>query len=99
MNYQSKSKELMLIDHDGAYNMLREKFPDTYPQLDYYAWPRVYGNTAGPFSYPGRVSGAAMSTFTLEAWSDGHNALIFCKGKVIEIKDFPSNGFNPLEYR
>lgn len=98
MNFQSKPEELMLISHDEAFRLLREKYDDTYSELSYYAWPRVYGNTAGPFSFPGRVSGQAMSTFTLEAWSDGSNVLIFCKGKVIAIKEF-NKGFNPLEYR
>ena len=55
--------------------------------LSYYCWPQVYGNTAGPFSRPGGIAGQAMTTFTMEAWHDGGRALIFCKGRKLDVVD------------
>lgn len=48
--------------------------------LTYFAWPQTFGSTTGPF--PG-IGGQAMSTFTIEAYSDGRDAVLFCKGKFI----------------
>lgn len=59
--------------------------------LEYFAWPQQFGSTTGPF---GGIGGQAISTFTLEAWSDGRNAAIFCNGrfvKVIERFEFNTN--------
>lgn len=55
--------------------------------LSYYAWPEVFGSTAGPF---GGIGGQAMSTFTLEAYAnDVGQAVIFCQGKRIrKVNDF-----------
>lgn len=53
--------------------------------LEYWAWPQVFGSTAGPF---GGVGGQAMTTFTIEAWHDGGgNAALFCGGRVLKITD------------
>jgi hypothetical protein len=38
------------------------EFPD---QIDYYAWPQVFGSTCGPRK---GIGGQAMTTFTIEAY-------------------------------
>lgn len=54
--------------------------------LRYFAWPEVYGSTAGPF---GGIGGATMTVFTLEAWVTGRFAVIFCGNKIIDVvEDF-----------
>ncbi|MBK3780167.1 hypothetical protein G3A43_07840 [Paraburkholderia aspalathi] len=56
--------------------------------LEYWAWPQVFGSTAGPFRAPGRIAGAAMTRFTIEAWHDGGGkAVLFCKGRVLKVTD------------
>ena len=56
--------------------------------LEYWAWPQVFGSTAGPFHAPGRIAGAAMTRFTIEAWHDGGGkAVLFCKGRVLKVTD------------
>lgn len=54
--------------------------PEHY--LEYFAWPQSFASTSGPF---GGIGGQAITTFTLEAWSDGRNAAIFCNGKFLKI--------------
>ena len=99
MNCQSKAGELQLISQEDATWLIHGKFGEMRYMLEYIAWPRMYGNTAGPFSYPGRISGAAMSTFTLECWTDGEYAVIFCKGKLIEVIHCTDKPFNTGDYR
>ena len=48
--------------------------------LMYFAWPQTYGSTAGPF--PG-IGGQAMSMFTIEAYWDGRDAVLYCKGRYV----------------
>lgn len=72
MNYQK-------IDFSGDQIQDASKILDApIEMLSYYAWPQTYGSTSGPF--PG-FGGQAMSTFTIEAYSDGRDAILFCKGK------------------
>ena len=53
---------------------------DTQPEyLSYYAWPQTFASTAGPF---GGIGGQAISTFTIEAWTDLKDAVLFCGGKL-----------------
>ena len=52
--------------------------------LDYYAWPQVFGSTAGPFS---GIGGQALTAFTIEAWADGNRAAIFCCGRYLGITE------------
>jgi len=48
-------------------------------ELEYWAWPQVYGSTTGPF---GGLGGQALTTFTIEAWHNGAGkAVLFCQGK------------------
>lgn len=56
----------------------------TPDSLDYWAWPQVFGSTAGPF---GGIGGQAMTTFTIEAWVCGSVAAIFCGGRVLKVVD------------
>ena len=50
--------------------------------LEYWAWPQVFGSTAGPF---GVVAGQGMTPLTLEAWHDGGGmAIIFCQGRRLK---------------
>lgn len=53
-------------------------------ELEYYAWPEGFCNTAGPFNGWG---GSSMSTFTMEAWLAPDKALVFCNGKRVRITD------------
>jgi hypothetical protein len=71
MNYPS-------IPAEKAAELLQAPVDD----LRYYAWPEVFGSTAGPF--PG-LGGASMSVFTIEAWVDEINCatLLFCNGRLI----------------
>jgi hypothetical protein len=56
--------------------------------LEYYAWPQTFGSTSGPF---GGIGGQAITTFTIEAFSDGRDAVLFCKGRKWKIV----RGFSP----
>ena len=53
----------------------------SYQDTVYYAWPQRFGSTAGPF--PG-IGGAAVSTFTMEAWVGRDSALVFCNGRIVK---------------
>lgn len=57
--------------------------------LDYYAWPQAFGSTAGPF---GGIGGQAVTSFTIEAFANGSEAVIFCRGKRLK----KVNAFEPL---
>ena len=48
-------------------------------EIMYYAWPQTFSSTTGPF---GGFGGQAISTFTIEAYSDGRDAILICNGKV-----------------
>lgn len=56
-------------------------------ELDYYAYPEIFSNTAGPFNKPGKISGQAFTQFTIEAWVVGKVAVLFCQGDVIKVVD------------
>ena len=51
-----------------------------YCDLDYFAFPETFANTAGPH---GGIGGCAMSTFTVEAYvCDGQGPTVYvCAGK------------------
>jgi hypothetical protein len=62
-----------------------ERLKSRADELEYWAWPQVFGSTAGPFV---GIGGQAMTTFTIEAWHDGGGkAALFCNGKVFKITD------------
>ena len=91
---KSRTPKLQMLSHDSAQALILEKYPEAHDYvawtdcLDYYAWPRVYGNTAGPFAREGMLAGQAMTTFTLEAWAgDGGYAVIFCQGVLLAVTD------------
>lgn len=90
MNRQSNDETLQGISMAKAQALIEEKYGESYYSLDYWAWPRVYGSTAGPF---GGVGGAAMTTFTVEAWTSGIHTVIFCKGRVLGVRE-DKDGFD-----
>lgn len=85
MNLQHVSKE-------QALQFIKSKFGEetvkgwwiTEDTLEYWAYPQVFGSTAGPF---GGIGGQAMTTFTIEAWVCGCIAVLFCGGKVLKVTD------------
>ena len=91
MNYQIKESGVSaetaakLLIEPGAPTELTGRY------LDYYAWPQVFGTTAGPF---GGIGGATMTTFTIEAFYDPARgkAVLFCGKKVLRVV----NDFKPL---
>ena len=75
------------ITKEPAMTLLGAKYPDATnhsDELEYWAWPQVFGSTTGPF---GGIGGQAMTTFTIEAWADGSHAVLFCCGKPIKVTD------------
>lgn len=73
-----------------AYEQLVEVFGKEnicYHNMEYWAYPQTFSNTAGPFNYPGRISGQAFCTFTIEAWVHGKEAVLFCNNKLIKVID------------
>lgn len=82
--HQTRIKDMHGIDEGYARTLLKAEFPTISPYyLSYFSWPQVFGNTAGPFSKPGMLAGAAMTTFQMECWTDGKHALIFSRGRVV----------------
>lgn len=79
MNYQK--------DREDPRRQKAAEVLNTQPEyLAYYAWPQVFGSTAGPF--PG-IGGQAMSTFTIEAWFDQKDAILFCGDRMwMKVEDF-----------
>lgn len=49
--------------------------------LSYYSWPQAFGSTAGPF---GGCGGQMVTTFQIDAWTDGVAAVIFCGGRCVK---------------
>ena len=84
MNYQNKPPR-EVID-------ILKKNNIQYYDLSYYAWPEIFGSTAGPC---GGIGGQAMSCFTIEAWvCDGDSPTVFtCCGMYYLDKD----RFQPLK--
>lgn len=80
MNYQKQSDNRELAAKELG-------VPESY--IDYYAWPETFASTAGPF---GGVGGQAITSFTIEAYVDGKNAVLFCKGKRLKSVD----NFEPM---
>ena len=83
-------KKDIAVTREGAYSLLKDKFPqllDIHSVHDgeYYAYPQVFGSTAGPFK--GRIAGQAFSVFTIEAWVFGKSAVMFCNGEVVKLTD------------
>lgn len=73
MNYQK-------INYETLPPMKAAEILDCPPEmLLYYAWPQTFSSTTGPF---GGIGGQAFSIFTIEAYSDGRDAVLFCKGKL-----------------
>ena len=80
MNYQNQTD-----NRDEAARELG--VPCSY--IDYYAWPQAFGSTAGPF---GGIGGQAMTSFTIEAYANGREAVIFCKQRRLKKVD----NFEPM---
>jgi len=90
VNYQSEN--LQQLDKSLAAQLIKNRYfkddemTQSYieSQLSYYAWPQVFGSTAGPF---GGIGGQAISTFTIEAWEFMGHAFLFCQHKSIKTTD------------
>jgi hypothetical protein len=88
MNYQSDN--LQHITSSSAAQMLKRRYfkddeiseVNILNDLNYYAWPQVFGSTSGPF---GGVGGQAFSTFTIEAWEFMGCAVLFCQNKRLKV--------------
>lgn len=78
MNLPSISENLARV-------LLEEHFKERMWNMDYYSWPKIYPNTAGPFLKAGGICGQAFTSFQMECYTDGDLCLVFCEGKVIEI--------------
>lgn len=77
----------------NAIRLYINKFKDSHPNkyydtsllniddLTYYSFPKTYGSTSGPF---GGIGGAAVTTFQIEAYSDGITTVYFCGNKIIK---------------
>lgn len=89
---------LLLVTKDDAYEILKAVF-DSHYMLEYYAFPYLFGNTKGPLKRSNNtMAGQAMTTFTIEAWSDGRHSVLFCQGLVIDIR-CDVDGFDPMKVR
>ena len=94
MDCQSRNVDLQQVSERYARDILNREFNAKIVEgeLQYHAWPRIYGSTAGAFSKPGMLAGAACTTFTIECWSNGRFTVEFCKGKILRVVDTP-DGF------
>lgn len=72
MNYQNKTDNILEASTE---------LECPVDMLDYFAFPKSFPTTSGPFSKEGVVSGQAISSFTIEAYTDGRDAVLFCKGR------------------
>lgn len=100
MNRQLRKMQGVTLE--DAQEILYNVFDDgtRYPQqLEYYAFPYLFGNTAGPLKRSNNtMAGQAMTTFTIEAWTDGRHSVLFCQGLVVDIR-CDVDGFDPLKVR
>ena len=82
MNYQKKPPEIVLRTLKGREILFAE--------LDFYAWPQTFGNTAGP---SGGIGGCAISTFTVEAYvCDGNGPTVYICNGMYHFEDKPFKG-------
>jgi hypothetical protein len=89
MRRETKKENLQQVSKEEAARMLHDRYFAEHGlsvefiehDIAYYAWPEVFGSTAGPF---GGCGGASMTTFQLEAWEYQGSAVLFCQGKVIK---------------
>jgi len=72
MNYQKQPPPEVL-------KIFKDRSVEIY-DIDYYAWPQVFGDTAGPRR--GGMAGQTVSAFTVEAWvGDGCGPTVYtCAG-------------------
>lgn len=81
---------LQSLSKQDAVEAIKKRLPQevsqwiTVDSLSYWAWPEVFGSTAGPF---GGCGGRAMTTFTIEAWEQDRVAVIFCGNKILKVVD------------
>ena len=81
---QSTRENLQKITMIDAQALIKEQYPEYNSYgLEYYAWPKVYGSTAGPF---GGFGSSTVTLFTLEAWTDNEYSVVFCQGKVLAVR-------------
>lgn len=76
------------VTKEQAWEALNGRFGEHFEippaaYMEYWAYPQVFGSTAGPFK--GRVAGQAMTTFTIETWVVDDLAVLFCQGKIVKV--------------
>lgn len=76
------------VTENEAWEALNAKFGEHFVipsacYFEYWAYPQVFGSTAGPFK--GKIAGQAMTTFTIEAWAVDDLAVLFCQGKIVKV--------------
>lgn len=77
MNYQTHTNLAQITAKQAA-----ARLGCDYYDLDYYAWPQTFGSTTGPF---GGIGGQSMTTFTIEAWTNGDDAVLFCGNRIWKV--------------
>ena len=93
-------RKLLGVTQDDANEIISSVFEiNSHWELEYYAFPMQFGNTVGPLKRSNMsMSGQAFTTFTIEAWSDGRNTVLFCQGLVIDVRS-DVDGFDPIKVR
>ena len=93
-------RKLLGIQEADAIEILQSVYElDTIYYLHYWAFPYTFGHTSGPLSRSDNIiSGQAMTTFTIEVWSDGRHSVLFCQGLVIAVRR-DVDGFDPVRVR
>ena len=94
MDYQTPGSKLQGVPKEDAAKILKRFLPETpedqiADQLNYYAWPEIFGSTCGPFH---GIGGCALTQFTIEAWEILGRAVLFCNGRIIRVTE----NFEPL---
>ena len=80
MNYQKK----IPTELEQLY---KERYGQAIWDYSYYAWPHMFGSTAGPH---GGIGGAAMSMFTVECYyfEEINVSLLICDGEYDFVEGF-----------
>lgn len=76
--------DLQRITEQEALVIIEDELGVKTCNLQYYSWPQVFSNTAGPFHREGCFVGQAFTEFQMECWTDGHAVLVFSKGRFVK---------------
>lgn len=81
--------DLQRITENEARTIIEDELGERAYNLQYYSWPQVFSNTAGPFHTAGSFAGQAFTEFQMECWTDGRLSLVFSKGRVVRVMQCP----------